>query len=434
MKALNNTVIVVGGGGREAALARQLAQSPRVGQVIVAPGNAGVLGFAKTAPVAVTDLAGQVRLARDLQADLVVVAPDDPLALGLTDRLLEAGIMAFGPRQAAARLESSKSFAKTVMREAGIPTARSVICDNLAAARDYAQTCDLPVVVKADGLALGKGVFICQTRAEALEAVTSLMDLHAFGQAGNTLLFEECLNGPELTVLLFTDGVHYALMPPSRDHKRAQDGDRGPNTGGMGVVVPGARLSEPEWQLIRQQIIEPTLKLMQDRRTPFCGVLYVGLMLTQQGPKVIEYNARFGDPECQTVLPLLQTDLLDILEACTAGTLDEIELSWKAAASCCVVMASGGYPGSYQKGREISGLEAAERLSGVTVYQAGTALDYQGRLITAGGRVLDVVATAPDLADAIRQAYKAVDAIHFDQAYYRRDIGGSDNPLLKEAR
>ncbi|MDD2213329.1 MAG: phosphoribosylamine--glycine ligase [Oscillospiraceae bacterium] len=434
MKALNNTVIVVGGGGREAALARQLAQSPRVSQVVVAPGNAGVMDFAQTAPVAATDLAGQVKLAQELQADLVVVAPDDPLALGLTDRLQEAGITAFGPRQAAARLESSKSFAKTVMREAGIPTARAVSCDQLEAARAYVQTCDLPVVVKADGLALGKGVFICQNRAEAQEAVSYLMDQHAFGQAGNTLLFEECLSGPELTVLLFTDGIHYALMPPSRDHKRARDGDQGPNTGGMGVVVPGARLTEDEWRVIRQQIIEPTLQLMRERYTPFCGVLYVGLMLTQQGPKVIEYNARFGDPECQTVLPLLQTDLLDILEACVAGTLDTMDIKWQTEASCCVVMTSGGYPGPYQKGKIIHGLETAEQLSGVTVYQAGTALDAQGRLVTAGGRVLDVVATAPHLADAIRQAYQAVRDIRFEQAYYRQDIGGADNPLIKGAR
>ncbi|NCC49343.1 MAG: phosphoribosylamine--glycine ligase, partial [Clostridia bacterium] len=337
-------LLIVGGGGREHAIAWKLSQSPRVSRIYAAPGNAGIAELGECVPLAATDFDGLIRFAQEKRIDLVVVAPDDPLALGLVDRLEAVGIPAFGPTAAAARIESSKAFSKSLMRQAGIPTADYQVVTTLSDALAAIDTVDLPVVVKADGLALGKGVIIARTRSEAVAAVTDMMEHDRFGKAGHTIILETCLSGPELTVLAFTDGKTIRPMRSSRDHKRAFDHDLGPNTGGMGAVSPGAELSAMQWKDLQQTVFQPTIDALRAMGCPFKGVIYFGLMLTEDGPRVIEYNARFGDPEAQAVLPLLKTDLLEIFEAVIDERLDQMEIEWSDQASCCVVAASGGYP------------------------------------------------------------------------------------------
>ncbi|MBP1757448.1 MAG: phosphoribosylamine--glycine ligase [Firmicutes bacterium] len=412
-------VLIVGGGGREHAIAWKFKQSPKVTQLFCAPGNAGIAGLATCVPIKATDLDAMVEFACSEKIDLVFVAPDDPLALGLVDRLIAAGIRAFGPSRAAARLEASKSFAKDLMRRYNIPTADYAVFDAVEPALAHLADSDLPIVIKADGLALGKGVIIAQTRMEAESAVRDMLEGNAFGQAGSRVVIESFLTGPELTVLAFADGKTVVPMVSSRDHKRAYDHDQGPNTGGMGTIAPGADLSEEQQQEMLETIFKPTIQAMAAEGCPFKGVIYYGLMLTPNGPKVIEYNARFGDPEAQVVLPLLETDLTDICEAVIDGCLDQIELTWKTGCACCVVMASGGYPGQYKTGYPIHGLDAVKDS---IVFHAGTRFE-NSTVVTAGGRVLGVTAQAATLDEAIDLAYRDVARISFADAHYRRDIG-----------
>jgi len=412
-------LLIVGGGGREHAIAWKFSQSPQVDALYCAPGNAGIAQIATCVPIKATDLDAMVRFAVAEAIDLVFVAPDDPLALGMVDALQQAGIRAFGPSRAAARIEASKSFAKDLMRRYQIPTADYAVFESVEPALAHLNSCDLPIVIKADGLALGKGVIIAQTQLEAEQAVRDMLEGNAFGQAGSRVVIESFLTGPELTVLAFADGKTVVPMVSSRDHKRAFDRDQGPNTGGMGTIAPGARLSVQDQELMLATIFQPTIDAMAAEGCPFKGVNYFGLMLTPSGPKVIEYNARFGDPEAQVVLPLLETDLVDICLAVLDERLDQIDIRWQDRNACCVVLASGGYPGAYVTGYPISGLDS---VTDSLVFHAGTRQD-GADIVTAGGRVLGVTAVADTLEEAINQAYRDVARIHFDKVHYRRDIG-----------
>lgn len=411
-------VLVVGGGGREHAIVWSLSRSARIGRLYCAPGNGGIADLAECVDIAATDLDAMVAFALRESIDLVFVAPDDPLALGMVDRMEAAGIRTFGPRANAAILEASKAFSKDLMRRYGIPTAAYEVFTDLDKALAYADVQPLPIWIKADGLALGKGVIIANTREEARDAIRSMMLDRTFGDAGRTVVIEECMYGPELTVLAFTDGRTIVPMPNSRDHKRAFDNDKGPNTGGMGAIVPGhaaTAAEEAEWM---DRIFRPTVDAMRAEGRPFKGVLYFGLMLTAQGAKVIEFNARFGDPEAQAVLPLLRTDLLDIVDAVIDERLETLPIEWDSKASCCVVMASGGYPVKYAKGYPIEGLMDAKGL----VFHAGTKRT-DGRIVTNGGRVLGVTAVSDTLDSAIKAAYADVARIRFKDMHFRTDIG-----------
>ena len=412
-------VLVIGGGGREHAIVHALKKSPKVDHIWCAPGNGGIAQEAECVEIKATDIDGVVAFAKAQRPDLVMVAPDDPLALGMVDALEEAGIRAFGPRKNAAVIEGSKSFAKELMKKYGIPTASYAVFEDSTAAIDYIRRNGAPIVVKADGLALGKGVTVAMTEEEAVAAVRDAIDGHAFGGAGARVVIEEYLTGPEVSVLAFVDGKHLKTMPSAQDHKRAYDGDAGPNTGGMGAFSPSRFYTEEIAAVCMETIFQPTVAAMAKEGRPFKGVLYFGLMLTPQGPKVIEYNARFGDPETQAVLSRLETDLFDIFNAVIDEKLDEIEIHWADNAACCVCMASGGYPKAYEKGKEITGLADVKDSF---VFHAGTAVR-GGTFVTSGGRVLGVTAVAPTLEEAIRKAYADVEKIHFEAAHYRRDIG-----------
>ena len=418
------TLLVVGGGGREHALVWKLKQSPRVSRVLCAPGNAGTAALAENFPVKATDLDAIVELARRERVDLVVVGPDDPLAAGLVDRLQSAGIRAFGPKAAAARFESSKSFAKDFMVRHGIPTARSEKFTDFAAACEYARGQKFPLVVKADGLALGKGVTIAEDYATAEKALRESLVDGVFGDAGKTVVIEEFLEGRECSIHALIDGKSWLLFPDARDHKRALDGDRGPNTGGMGTLSPSGRVDDALRSRIEKEVLAPFVRGLQEDGLDFRGMLFPGLMLTADGPKVLEFNARFGDPETQVLLPRLRSDLLDLLEATIDGRLDAVRAEWDDRAACCVVMASGGYPGKYQTGHVISGLDAAAK-HGAQVFHAGTALR-DGAAVTAGGRVLGVTSLGDSSAKAVASAYEGVRLIGFEKAAYRTDIGASD--------
>ena len=414
-------VLVVGGGGREHAIVWALSKSPKVTQLYCAPGNGGIAALAECVPIKATDVEAMVNWAVKNAMDFVVVAPDDPLALGMVDALEAAGIPAFGPRANAAVIEASKVFSKHLMTKYHIPTAKYQAFTELDAALDYIRREGAPIVVKADGLALGKGVVVAQTVSEAEEAARAMMADGKFGAAGARVVVEECMTGPEVTVLCFSDGEHLVPMPSSRDHKRAFDHDQGPNTGGMGAFCPSPNYTPAIAAECMEKIFLPTVKAMQAEGRPFQGVLYFGLMLTQDGPKVVEYNARFGDPETQPILSMLDTDLMDIFQACVNGTLDQLEIRWKAGAACCIVLASGGYPVQYQSGYPISGLEEAGKLA--TVFHAGTKGDGNGRILTAGGRVLGVTAVGGSLEKAIETAYAACKPIAFQDMHFRTDIG-----------
>ena len=416
-------ILMVGGGGREHALIRALKKSPRQPELLCAPGNGGISRDARCFDVAATDVDGMVALAKEQQVDLVFVAPDDPLAAGMVDRLQQAGIRAFGPTAAAAQIEASKAFSKDLMKRYGIPTAAFEVFGDADEALDYIHARNqYPVVVKADGLALGKGVIIAKDAREAEDAVDSIMRDRVFGAAGGRVVIEEFLTGPEVSVLAFCDGKTVKPMVSSMDHKRIGEGDTGPNTGGMGTISPNPFYDARTADVCMETIFRPTVEAMRQEGRPFKGCLYFGLMLTPDGPKVIEYNARFGDPETQVVLPRLKTDLLDIVDAVIDGRLNTQPVEWDDGAAACVIIASGGYPGSYPKGLPISGLDENGQAPGVTVYHAGTRLK-DGVFYTSGGRVLGVTATAPTLDEALKQAYAAVETIGFEGAQYRRDIG-----------
>lgn len=416
------TIVVVGGGGREHAIIQKLRENPVVTEVYALPGNGGISFDATCVPIKATDLDQVVTFCREKRPDLVVVAPDDPLVLGLVDRLEAAGIRAFGPNAAAARIEGSKVFSKNLMKKYGIPTARYEVFDDPHAALQYIrQTNTYPIVIKADGLALGKGVLIPTSYEEAADAIRSIMEDKVFGASGNRVVVEEFLEGPEVSVLAFTDGETVAPMVSSMDHKRALDGDKGLNTGGMGTVAPNPYYSDAVAQVCMDKIFLPTLRAMQTEGCPFKGCLYFGLMLTKGGPKVIEYNCRFGDPETQVVLPLMESDLLTVMNATIDGTLRDTPVTFRDEAACCVVLASGGYPQKYETGKPITGLTDGG-LPGARVYHAGTRREGD-TLLTAGGRVLGVTATAPTLREAVDRAYAASEKIAFDGLHKRTDIG-----------
>ena len=412
-------VLVVGSGGREHAICYSLKKSPKVTELYCAPGNGGISEIAQCVDVKATDIDGMVAWAKENAMDFVMVAPDDPLAMGMVDALEAAGIRAFGPRANAAIIEGSKAFSKELMKKYGIPTAAYEIFTDMAEALRYVEQQGAPIVVKCDGLALGKGVVVAQTVEEAKDAVVNMMENKAFGEAGAKVVIEECMTGPEVTVLAFTDGKTIVPMPSSQDHKRAYDGDQGPNTGGMGAISPGPNYTPQDAKTCMETIFLPTIQALNAEGRTFQGVLYFGMMLTPKGPKVVEYNARFGDPECQAVLSLLETDLMEILEACVDGTLDQVDVKFKDAASCCLVLASGGYPVAYEKGKEITGLS---QVTDAVVFHAGTKKQ-DGKFYTNGGRVLGVTAVAPTLREAVDKAYAQAAPISFEKMHFRRDIG-----------
>ncbi len=411
-------IMVVGGGGREHAIIKKLKENPNVEEIFALPGNGGMAKDATCVDIGAKDIPAIVSFAVEHSIDYAVVAPDDPLVLGAVDALEEKNIPCFGPRASAAIIEGSKVFSKNLMKKYGIPTASYEVFTDLKEALSYLDTAPIPTVIKADGLALGKGVIIAQTRQEAKEAVCSMMEDKIFGKSGDQIVIEEFLTGPEVSVLAFTDGKTLVPMVSSMDHKRAGDGDTGLNTGGMGTIAPNPCYTAEIADECMRTIFLPTVDAMNQEGRTFKGCLYFGLMLTPTGPKVIEYNCRFGDPETQVVLPLLESDLLTVMQAVTNGTLSEIEVKFKEQCACCVIMASNGYPSSYEKGFEMT---IPEEISS-KVYVAGATLK-DGRLLTNGGRVLGATALAPTLEEAISASYALVEQIHFENAYYRKDIG-----------
>lgn len=415
---MKKNILIVGGGGREHAIAWKLRRSAQVGKIYCAPGNAGIGEIAENVPIAATDIDGIVEFVlKHPDIYMTVVAPDDPLAMGLVDRLEEKGLRAFGPRSEAAVIEASKVFSKNLMKKYGIPTAAYETFDDYETAKAYLETCKVPVVIKADGLALGKGVLICNTRREAFDGLKEIMEDRAFGAAGNRVVIEEFLTGFEVSVLAFTDGETVVPMVSSQDHKRALDGDKGLNTGGMGTFSPSIKYTDEMAAEAYESIFVPTVRAIKAEGRTFKGVLYFGLMVCSDGIKVLEYNARFGDPETQVVLPRLKNDLFDVFEACIDGTLGKIDFHWSEEACVCVVAASGGYPLKYRKGLPIRIGDVGDCI----IFHAGTAME-DGRLVTNGGRVLGVTALGKTLADARTKAYKAMSNIYFDGIHYRRDI------------
>lgn len=423
-------VLVVGGGGREHALIRKIKESKKVDSIACTPGNGGISYDADCYDVSATDIDGVVNLAKEIKADFVVVAPDDPLVAGMVDALNAAGFKTFGPSANAAIIEGSKVFSKELMQKYNIPTAEYKVFDKAEDVIEYIkEKNEFPTVIKADGLALGKGVIIPENLDEAVAGVKEIMEDKIFGASGNNVVVEEFLTGPEVSVLAFTDGKCVKPMVSSMDHKRALDGDKGLNTGGMGTVSPNPYYTEDIAKECMEKIFIPTIEAMNKEGRTFKGCLYFGLMITPKGPKVIEYNCRFGDPETQVVLPRLKTDIMDIFEAINNGTLSQLDIEWSDKACTCVIMASGGYPKSYPKGIEITGLSNGQ-LDGVTVYHAGTAIK-DGKLVTSGGRVLGVTALGDTLEDALKKSYEAVEKINFDGAHYRKDIGARALKALK---
>ena len=421
-------LLVVGGGGREHAIIKKLKENPEVEKIYALPGNGGIAADAECVPIGARDIPAIVAFAVEQQVDYAVVAPDDPLVLGAVDALNEKGIPCFGPRAAAAQIEGSKVFAKDLMKKYGIPTAAYESFDDAAVALRYLDTAEMPIVVKADGLALGKGVIIAQTREEAKQAVVSMMEEGMFGQSGSRVVIEEFLTGPEVSVLSFTDGETVVPMVSSMDHKRAKDNDEGLNTGGMGTVAPNPYYTEAIAAECMEEIFLPTIRAMKAEGRPFQGCLYFGLMLTPKGPKVIEYNCRFGDPETQVVLPLLESDLLTVMRATTDGTLAQTEVKFSDKSACCVILASEGYPQKYQSGFEMT--IAPEALPHAFVAGAKLA---DGKLLTSGGRVIGLTAVEDTLPQAIDRAYELAGMVHFENAYCRRDIGARAMKAFKEA-
>ena len=414
-------ILIVGGGGREHALAWKIAQSPKVSQLFCAPGNPGTANLAENVDISAEDVDGLLKFALEKRVDLTVVGPEQPLVLGIADRFGEKGLRVFGPSMGAAQLEGSKAFSKRLMQKYGIPTAEYAEFDNAEEACAYVKGKG-PQVVKADGLAAGKGVFVCDNEQEAVKAVHAIMDDKLFGESGSRIIIEERLEGQEVSLLAFTDGKTVLPMEAAQDHKPVFDGDQGPNTGGMGAYSPAPVFTPELKREVFDSVLVPAVEGMRKEGTPYQGVLYAGLMITPGGPRVLEFNARFGDPETQPIMMRMESDIVPVFEACVDGTLDQCTLEWKPEAAVCVVMASGGYPGSYEKGTPIQGLDEAESLTGVTVFHAGTK-NLDGAIVTSGGRVLGVTALGEDIQTAIDRAYRAVEKITWNKAHYRTDIG-----------
>ena len=415
-------ILIVGSGGREHAIAWKVSQSPKTEKIYCAPGNAGIEEYAECVPIGAMEFEKLAAFAKEKEIDLTVVGMDDPLVGGIVDVFEKEGLRVFGPRKNAAVLEGSKAFSKDLMKKYGIPTAAYENFDDPDKALAYLETAEFPIVLKADGLALGKGVLICNTLEEAKDGVREIMLDKHFGAAGNRMVIEEFMTGREVSVLSFVDGKTIKCMTSAQDHKRALDGDQGLNTGGMGTFSPSPFYTPEIDEFCQKHIYQPTVDAMAAEGRPFKGVIFFGLMLTEKGPKVLEYNARFGDPEAQVVLPRMKNDIVDVFEACIDGTLDQIDLQFEDNAAVCVVLASGGYPVSYEKGFPIEGLENLKGRDGVYVFHAGTRKE-NGRFVTNGGRVLGVTATGPDLKAARANAYEAVKQVTFEKAYCRSDIG-----------
>ena len=418
-------VLVIGGGGREHALVWKISQSPKVTEVFCAPGNAGTATIATNVPIPADQIDQLLQFAEENEIGLTVVGPEQPLVMGIVDRFQEKGLRIFGPSARAAELEGSKAFSKNIMKKYGLLTAEYEIFTSHEKARKYFDEETGPIVVKASGLAAGKGVILCQNAQEGRDAVDTIMKDKSFGEAGDEVVIEEFLEGPEVSVLAFTDGNTVLLMDSAQDHKAALDGDKGPNTGGMGAYSPAPVFTDILRQKVRDKIMFPLVRAMKAEGRPYKGILYAGLMLTKHGPKILEFNARFGDPETQPLLVRMESDIVPLFEACVDGTLDQCDLQWKPESSVCVVMAAKGYPGSYEKGKEIFELDEAGALPDVVVFHAGTKLE-DGKVLTNGGRVLGVTATGPDTASAIAKAYEAVSKIKWDGIHYRTDIGARD--------
>ena len=416
-------ILIVGGGGREHAIAAAVARSPKADKIYCAPGNAGIAEVAECVPLGVDEFDKIASFAKEKEVDLVIVGPDDPLAAGIVDVLEAAGLRVFGPRKNAAILEGSKAFSKDLMKKYNIPTAAYETFEDAQKAAEYLETASFPIVLKADGLALGKGVLICNTKEEALEGVKSIMTDKQFGSAGNRMVVEEYMTGREVSVLSFVDGKHIKIMTSAQDHKRACDGDKGLNTGGMGTFSPSPFYTKEVDDFCKQYIYQPTVDAMAKEGREFKGIIFFGLMLTEKGPRVLEYNARFGDPEAQVVLPRMKNDIIDVVEACIDGTLDQVELQFEDNAAVCVVLASQGYPVKYEKGLKISGLEKFKDADGYFCYHAGTKFDSEGNIVTNGGRVLGITATGKDLKAARANAYEAAGWADFANKYMRTDIG-----------
>ena len=422
-------ILIIGSGGREHAVGWKIKQSGRCGEIFFAPGNAGTLSLGMNVDIKATDIEGLLSFAKKEHIDLTLALPDDPLALGVVNLFRENGLRIFGPTKEAAMLESSKAFAKNFMRNYRLPTAKFKTFTDFTDAKSYVDRQSLPIVIKASGLALGKGVIIAQNMKEAHKALEDILVKKIFGDAGNEVVIEEFMTGPEVSTHAFSDGITYKLFPISQDHKRVGEGDTGPNTGGMGTITPLPFINEELIQTINTEIVAPTFEAMRAEDTAFEGVLYPGLMLTPSGPKILEYNARFGDPETQIYMRLLETDLLDIIDACIDKKLSDIEIKWKKKACCNIVIASGGYPNAYEKGKVISGIEEAELNHDIIVFHAGTAMK-ENILVTNGGRVLGVSAVADTLEKALKLAYDAVPKISFEGMQYRKDIGQKAQKLL----
>ena len=417
-------ILIIGGGGREHAIAWKAAQSSRVEKIYCAPGNAGISQIAECVPIGVMEFDRLLEFAKEKEIDLTIVGMEDPLVGGIVDRFEEAGLRIFGPRKNAAILEGSEAFSKNSLNKCGLPTAAYETFTEPEAALSYLETAKFPIVLKADGLAQGKGVLICKTKEEAKEGVQTLMLDKKFAEAGNEIVAEEFLTGREVSVLSFVDGNTIRIMTSAQDHKRAMDGDQGLNTGGMGTFSPSPFYTEEVDAFCKKYIYQPTVDAMKAEGRPFKGIIFFGLMLTPEGPKVLEYNARFGDPETQVVLPRLENDIVDLFEACIDGTLDQTELKFdNSRATVCVMLASAGYPLEYKKGLPITGLERFEGLDGYYVFHSGTKLDGEGRIVTNGGRVLGVTANGATLKEARENAYRAAEWVNFENKYMRRDIG-----------
>ncbi|MFA6256909.1 MAG: phosphoribosylamine--glycine ligase [Candidatus Paceibacterota bacterium] len=430
-------ILIVGSGGREHAVGWKVKQSLRAGDIFFAPGNAGTAKLGTNIEIKATDISGLLAFVQKNEIDLTLALPDDPLALGIVDEFQKTGLRIWGPTKAAARLEWSKAFSKNFMSEHELPTAKFAIFNNLPQAKEYVENEILPIVIKASGLALGKGVVICETKEEALQTLEDIFIKKVFGDAGQEIVVEKFMAGPEISIHAFSDGINYKMFPPSQDHKKIGDNDTGPNTGGMGTIAPLPFVSNELINEIEKKIVSKTISAMSDSKTPFAGILYPGLMLTKDGPKILEYNARFGDPETQVYMRLLETDILDIFDACIDGKLNNLEIKWKDSFAANVVLASGGYPGNYEKGKIISGIEDAEAQNDVVVFHAGTKVaegpesSRRKEIMTNGGRVLGVSAIGHSLEEALQKAYKAVEKISFEGMQYRKDIGKSALLLKK---
>ena len=423
-------ILIVGSGGMEHAIGWKVKQSLRAGEIYFAPGNAGTAKLGTNVEIKATDIVGLLDFAQKEKINLTLALPDDPLALGIVDEFRKAGLRIWGPTKAAARLEWSKAYSKDFMARYNLPTAKFKVLNNFDEAKKYADREMLPLVIKASGLALGKGVIICETREAAYKTLEAIFIKKIFGDAGKEIVIEKFLAGPEISIHAFADGKNYIMLPPSQDHKKIGEDDTGPNTGGMGTIVPLPFIQKEILEEIERDILAPTIAAMQKEGTPFAGLIYPGLMITKDGPKILEFNARFGDPETQAYMRLLDSDILDIFDACIDGKLSELEIKWQKAYAANIVLASSGYPGNYEKGKIITGIEDAEAMQDIVVFHAGTKTE-NGNLVTNGGRVLGVSAIGNTLEEALAKTYKAIEKISFEGMQYRRDIGKRAQEMLK---